>query len=806
MILASPARRPAQKALVALGAFAALVAVTADARAQDAAPRDADPEPPRNAREAQTSESADGSAGAPAPAPPAEGPPPPPEATSPPPATPSPAAAAPATPAAGQAPDGEVRLDPDVVTVVGARRHHATSASDMDIRIGQLGDVPRRNAEQLLTLAPGIFLSNPSGEGHASSIFLRGFDAGEGQDLEMRVEGVPINEPSNAHSHGYADTHFIIPELVDRLRVIEGPFDPRQGDFAVAGSIDYRLGLAHRGVMVRGAYGSFATRRLVALWGPAGESRRTFAGVDFVSGNGFGPNRAHSSARAMAQYEHDLGRGVNATLLATSYAGRFDAAGVIRQDDYLARRNPRCPGDDDGQFFCLNDENQGGAISRHGVSLTLDKRTRVESFEQQVFTTLRRLRIRQNLTGFALDVRELGELPRGDGLEQTYEAVTVGARGAYSRRFRAFDRTHEVEVGYYARHDEADSGARRVRFADRAPYRVDVANDMSITNVALYAAARFSPLSRLTLRGGLRLDSFAFAVTDRNMPETDRSGSRLTSESLESYGLAVQPKISADVTVLPRLRWITSFGIGTRSSDAQGLSQGEFAPFARVRAAESGLVTHVVDSDAFTVDARTVLYHTRVERDLLFDETAGRNTFIGASNRFGALAAARITMPFGLDTQTSLTYAEAYLPPAGASELDLAAGVRLPYIPRWVGRLDASLRRPLRVGGHTFRYNIATGLSYVAPRPLPYGELGPAFGTFDAAVRLRYRAVELGIEGTNLFDRRNKIAVYNYASNFRDPSAFASRLSQQHFAAGPPRMFMATFTLYFDADGEEAAR
>ena len=76
-------------------------------------------------------------------------------------------------------------------------------------------------------------------------------DAREGQDLELSVGGVPINESGNLHGNGYADTHFIIPELAASLRVIEGPFDPRQGNFAVAGSADYALGLQQRGVTSR---------------------------------------------------------------------------------------------------------------------------------------------------------------------------------------------------------------------------------------------------------------------------------------------------------------------------------------------------------------------------------------------------------------------------------------------------------------------------------------------------------------------------------------------------------------------------
>ena len=49
--------------------------------------------------------------------------------------------------------------------------------------------MPRRSAESLLTLAPGLFLLNHSGAYHASSVMLRGFDAGEGRDAIFQKTG-----------------------------------------------------------------------------------------------------------------------------------------------------------------------------------------------------------------------------------------------------------------------------------------------------------------------------------------------------------------------------------------------------------------------------------------------------------------------------------------------------------------------------------------------------------------------------------------------------------------------------------------
>src|SRR5262249_4184647 len=152
-------------------------------------------------------------------------------------------------------------------------------------------------------LAPGILLTNEGGEGHPERIFLRGFDAREGQDIELGVGGVPVNESGNLHGNGFADLHFVIPELVESLRVLEGTFEPRQGNYAVAGSADYELGLADRGLIAKGSIGSFGTDRVAILFGPAGQSAHTFAGASLEKTDGYGQNRSAKSAAAMAQWE-----------------------------------------------------------------------------------------------------------------------------------------------------------------------------------------------------------------------------------------------------------------------------------------------------------------------------------------------------------------------------------------------------------------------------------------------------------------------------------------------------------------------
>jgi iron complex outermembrane recepter protein len=232
-----------------------------------------------------------------------------------------------------QAPSGSAE-----VIVQGRPVPPSRGASDFNLRVGELAHVPRGNATEMLKLAPGILLTNEGGEGHAEQVFLRGFDAREGQDIEFSVGGMPINESGNLHGNGYADTHFIIPETVESLRVVEGPFDPRQGNYAVAGSANYELGLEKRGFTTKYMRGSFGTERLLVLYGPKEASARTFGAAEIYKTDGFGENRDAQRATASGQYEGHLGEKGSYRITGMAYGTNYHSAGVVRDDDFRKGR------------------------------------------------------------------------------------------------------------------------------------------------------------------------------------------------------------------------------------------------------------------------------------------------------------------------------------------------------------------------------------------------------------------------------------------------------------------------------------
>ena len=702
--------------------------------------------------------------------------------------------APPPAPAAG----GEEPIASFEVDVVGEAPEEPVAAGDFRLAPRAWAEVPRRDAEDLLTLAPGVVLRNHQGVGHASAVFLRGFDAGEGQDIEFRLDGVPLNEVSNPHGHGYADTHFIIPELVEEVRVIEGPFDPAQGDFAVAGSAHYRLGMAERGLRLQVGYGSYDAQELLVLWGPGAEEEGTFVGVRLRRGDGFGVNRAYGGATAMAGLERRLGDRTRLRIVGHSHSLRFDSAGVVRADDFRAGRLPCGPSADE-QFFCAADENQGGASSRHGVYAVLERLTGKRELRQVAWVSTRRLRLREDFTGWLLD-----EEGRGDGTEQVYDAVTMGLHGSLAMHRELLGRRQTLTVGYDARHDDGTATVRRLARAGGVPYARLLDNELRITQLGAFASLELRPVEWITLRGGLRLDSFSFDVVDNNRPTETRSGVREPSEGMDAGGMALQPRISSRVRLVEGLDWLAAFGVGVRSSDAAALSEGEFAPFARVQAVETGFAWERERPLAHGL--RVVGFLTHVDRDLVFDERQARNLFVGASTRHGALLAARVAPVAGAEVQGSVTWAEAHLTPQGAGFFSPGEGPRLPYVPRWSARVDAVWRGALPAFAGALPARAGAGLTWVGARPLPNEQLGEPYATVDVGARVRWGMVEAGLAVENLFDARYHQAEFAYPSNFAGPDATPSRLATLHYAAGAPLTMLATVALILEAEEGQESR
>ncbi len=694
------------------------------------------------------------------------------------------------------------------VRVHGRQEPVSHGASDYRVQVGKLAEVPRHNASEMLKLAPGIMLSNEGGEGHAEQVFLRGFDAREGQDIEFTVGGVPINESGNLHGNGYADTHFIIPELVESLRVVEGPFDPRQGNYAVAGSADYQLGLSKRGFTVKGTVGTFDTQRLLMLWGPKGESDRTFGGAEIYKTDGYGQNRDATRATAMGQYEGRFGQRGSYRVTATAYSTHYHSAGVLREDDFRAGRIHFYDSYDDSSF-AREQTPEGGDSSRFSLAADIESRTKDATFSQQIFAIKRDMRLLENFTGFLLDVQEpLQSLhaQRGDMLDLTSNELTVGARGAAKLHTQALGQKQELELGYFARGDKVQGEQQRIEANTGHPYATETNLDSDLGDIGLYGDANLAATKWLSLRGGARADLFTYDVQDAcaahdvshpsavNPPidqscldQQDFGRPRQPNQRSSTASTALLPRASLVLGPFSHLSFTTSYGQGVRSVDPGYISQDVKTPFASVVAYEGGAAYAGAVKDNSIV-VRSVFFQTHVDKDLVFSETAGRNVLGNGTTRTGWSGSGRVTGSF-FDESANVTFVR--------SSYD-DTHLLVAYVPDVVLRSDTALftELPIRIEGQRVRGTLGTGLTYVGPRALPFGQRSQDTFTLDASATLTWTHYELGLLATNLTDRRNRLGEYNYASDFHS-QAQPTLVPQRHFTAGAPREVFATFAVNF---------
>ena len=653
------------------------------------------------------------------------------------------------------------------------------SASEVVQDRNVLAAAPHRSGSELLLTVPGLALSRHNGEGGAAQIFFRGFDAVHGQDLEIWAGGAPVNDVSNIHGQGYADLNFVMPEVVSRIRSAPGSYDPRQGDFSVAGSIWMDLGYAEPGVTAKATLGMFDTRRYFLAYHPASMPETTFAAAEYYSTDGFGPSRSTRRASAMAQHEVAVGD-VKVRVMASTYAATFDSAGVLRLSDIDNRKIDR---------YGSYDESQGGDASRTQVVVDIHRQDEESRWSLAPYFILRSMRLRENFIGYlvtpvsgsAADVAaNRAAQEQGNSEQQINDVGTVGMTGSYHRHLRLLSSNDTFEAGISARYDRIEQSQRKLSVATGETTLQEVGAKVQATDVAGWLDLGLHPVRRVTLRGGVRVDGLAYTTED--------DGGSGDGERRSAQGAHVGAKGTADVLVIDHLHAVASYGDGFRSPQARSLQQGERAPFTTVRSYEGGLRYQTSD-----VRMTASLFHTSLSDDLAFNQATARNERTPPTSRNGfafemaaqpiakIIAAASVTYTRSTFTNTDGGY---------------RAGDLLPDAPQLVVRADTAWTPVLgQLWNRTLTGKIGFGMTAIAKRPLPYAEYGHNYALLDGQASVRLKEVELGVSAYNLLGLDWYEGEYTYASNFTR-GALPDLVPQRHVTVGAPRTVLGTLSLH----------
>lgn len=712
------------------------------------------------------------------------------------PAAPDVRAPAVATPDPGATRPSESPIE---VTVRGERALRSEDRSVSDFRIDRdvIAVAPRQEGAEVLRAAPGVYIGRAEGPAVAHNYMLRGFDAEHGQDIEFRVGGLPINLPSHIHGQGYADLGFLLGDTVRQLRVKEGVYDPRQGDFAVAGSIDVSLGVPEpeRGVRLRSSYGAFNTLRQLVLWAPRDAPEESFGAVQYLKTDGFGQNRAGQSGSGV--FQHRFGQGkVGVRAIGVLHSARSSLAGVVRQDDVDAGRI--C-------FACTypypTARAQSALASRVLFGAFADYETdRGANGQVGAWLGYDSFRIQENFTGFLQVSRTLERVAgRGDLIEQQNRTLSFGLTGRHrSSPLRPATWAHgTVEVGADGRLDVIDqaqslldASVRNQRWDERVDARVRSV-DLGLWGDLDWALTRY-----VHLRAGVRADLLSFDVEDalgNYAPLTRPRDAFIAGFRRSALGLAWGPRTSLEIRPIEGLSLLAAYGEGYRSPQARLLEDGEDAPFSKVRSADVGLRVELGNLLQLALGG----YFTHLSDDVAFDAAEGRLERIGATRRLGAVAQA-ITRPAAwLVGSLSCTWVDAALlepPPPTADEPQppFSAGQNLPFVPPLVVRADLGARHTLwpHLGRWPIDGRAGLGFSFLSARPLPYGAFADPVALLDASAALHWGPIELSFELFNALNARYAAVEYAFPSDWDPNDGVRPRTPSRHIAAGAPLAWM----------------
>ena len=490
----------------------------------------------------------------------------------------------------------------------------ASSASVGAVTAAQLAARPIMRPGEVLESVPGFVVSQHSGEGKANQYYLRGFNLDHGSDFATTLAGVPLNESSGAHAHGYTDVNQLIPELVSGVQYTKGPYFAEHGDFSAAGSanISY-VNRLDRPLFSLSAGGQGWGRVLGAV-SPQVASGDLLLALELARNDG--PWELRDNMRkANGLVRYSRGDRQNAfSVTAMGYSGDWNST------DQIPRRAV-----EQGQITRFGNIDPTDAGDAYRYSLTFDGlRSRAnQSTRVTVYALRGGLNLFQNFTYF------LDNPVDGDQVEQEGRRWSSGARVVHRRLGRILDRPAESSLGVSLRNDTAGTVGLYNTVARRRTNTIR--NDaVAQTTVGVFAQSEieWSRVLRTTL--GMRGDLYRYEVTAQNPLNSGTGDAAL-----------VSPKLTTVLGPWGGTEIYLNYGRGFHSNDPRAATvrvdpiSGEPVdredPLVPARGGEVGFRTVALPG----LQATVALWYLSFDSELLFVGDAGITEASRPSHRWG---------------------------------------------------------------------------------------------------------------------------------------------------------------------------
>lgn len=644
----------------------------------------------------------------------------------------------------------------DVMVRASANTGVFKTISDLDIHLR-----PINNSQEVLRMVPGLFIGQHAGGGKAEQLFLRGFDVDHGTDINISVDGMPVNMVSHAHGQGYADLHFVIPELIDKVNFDKGPYFADKGNFTTAGYVDFKTKnfLENNFVKVEG--GQFNTFRgitgLNLLKRQQGRRDQSlfFAGEASFTKGFFESPQDFNRFNGMLKYHGSVGKNSTLTAMVTGFTSKWNASGQIPD---------RAVESGLIGFYGAIDNTEGGKTYRYNANVELVNNTTSGGvIRNRIYYTRYKFELYSNFTFFKEDPIN------GDQIRQKEDRNLFGYTGSYQKDFYIGKIKTQTNAGVQARYDAVDNlelSRTKNRTITTQPIMLGNVKEL---NAGAYWAQKFIVTKKLDITGGLRFDYF-----------TNEYDDKLASEKLTSNSNILSPKLNFNYRVNDKLQLYWYNGKGFHSNDT------------RVAVQENGkkVVPPAYGSDVGGIFKlgnnlvlQTALWYLWLDQEFIYVGDEGVVEPGGQSKRMGIDVSARYEVVKNL-------FADLDISIANPRAIGVAkAESYLPLAPRFTS-----------IGGLTYRkqygFNGSLRYRYMAHRPANEDNSVVAKGYFvtDAALNYSKKNWEAGLSVQNLFDVKWKETQFDTESRLQnEPQA----VSEIHFTPGTPFFARLSFSIFF---------
>ena len=610
------------------------------------------------------------------------------------------------------------------------------SASAGVIDGDRLNEIPLLRPADVLENIPGMVVTQHSGSGKANQYYLRGFNLDHGTDFATKIQGVPVNMPTNAHGQGYIDLNYLIPELVERVDYRKGPYFAPNSDFSSAGSADifYRSRLEQNiANLTLGQYGYQRALLAGSTYLGSGTSSENLnqgpvllGALDVQRSDGpWTTKEALQKANALLRLT-DGTRAKGWSLDAVYYNAKWNSTDQVPLKLLERGRLDR---------YSSLDPTDGGNTERAIISGEWHSQDNNGYINANAYAQHYSLNLWSNFTYF------LDRPNTGDQFHQSENRNFMGGGLTRGWHHKLFGNDSTTEAGLQFRYDSIRVGLSNTQARRQLETVTDDQVNQSLTSAYLQNSTSWTKWMRTVV--GARADYI-------NMNSTSFI---LAENSGNAAAVNVSPKFSLILGPWEKTEFFFNAGGGIHSNDARGviykidpttgLASSQVPALAATTGMELGLRTEIVKD----VKSSLALWTLKSSSELVYSADSGTTAPKDASKRYGVEWNNEINVNRWLRVDADLAWTNARYASMNANG---EAGNMIPNAVSQVGQLTATLR-------NLGPWSASAQLQYIGAYPLSQdGNLtAPSTTVINMRIQHEFSAnAAVALDVLNLLDRQ----------------------------------------------------